>query len=293
VSASFNRWIRAVALAVVVGLSSVDAPPALCQEGAGQPGVVLGRVLDAESGQPVERVEIRLVGDAEDLVQFTDGAGRFLFPRVQPGVYEVLLTHLAYGSQTDRIEVGTGERVSYEVRLAMEPIELAPLAVTVERRRISPRHLGFYGRLSLGMGGYFITREDIERRQPLRTAHMIDELPGVDIHPINAFEYHVWFSRYGRGCLPPVYVDGMFWEQGIVGLQPVEVEAIEVYDGPASVPAEFGGSRAGCGVVVIWTRRGTGEEVANTWEADTSIWNTLAVAAVAVPCLIVGLVVLF
>ena len=38
--------------------------------------------------------------------------------------------------------------------------------------------------------------------------------------------------------------------------EPGEVEAIEAYDSPASMPAEFGGSRAGCGVIVIWTRRG-------------------------------------
>jgi hypothetical protein len=39
-------------------------------------------------------------------------------------------------------------------------------------------------------------------------------------------------------------------------VMPNEVEAIEAYDSPGSLPADFGGSRAGCGVIVIWTRRG-------------------------------------
>jgi hypothetical protein len=53
----------------------------------------------------------------------------------------------------------------------------------------------------------------------------------------------------GGRNIAPASVDGL--------VIPAEVEAVEVYDGPGSLPAEFGGSNAGCGVVVIWTRRGT------------------------------------
>jgi hypothetical protein len=37
-----------------------------------------------------------------------------------------------------------------------------------------------------------------------------------------------------------------------------DVAAVEVYRSPAEVPPEFNGPNAGCGVVVIWTRRGGG-----------------------------------
>jgi hypothetical protein len=84
----------------------------------------------------------------------------------------------------------------------------------------------------------------------------------------------VIFARYERDrlrgpCRPAVYVDGTYvfggrnTPAGTEGdriddyVIPTEVEAVEVYDSPGSLPAEFGGSRAGCGVVVIWTRRGT------------------------------------
>ncbi|RMH14199.1 MAG: hypothetical protein D6701_11515, partial [Gemmatimonadetes bacterium] len=39
-------------------------------------------------------------------------------------------------------------------------------------------------------------------------------------------------------------------------IRPEDIEAIEVYRGASEVPAEFGGSDAGCGAIVIWTRRG-------------------------------------
>jgi hypothetical protein len=214
-------------------------------------------------------LEIRLVGKAEELVRVTDGEGSFLFPQVQPGTYEVVLKHLAYGTQTDSIELGEGELVSYEVRLVMEPIELAPLVVTVQRRAISRMLLGFYERMSLGLGGYFITREDIERRLPHQISQMIGEAPGARVRCPGRSCY-VIFARYARdprgSCRPAVYVDRMYVGGGMNDpsrpvridelVIPTEVEAVEVYDSPGSLPAEFGGSRAGCRVIVIWTRRG-------------------------------------
>ena len=35
---------------------------------------------------------------------------------------------------------------------------------------------------------------------------------------------------------------------------PIEIAGIEVYRGAASLPAEFSGSDARCGAIVIWTK---------------------------------------
>ncbi|MGD2154570.1 MAG: carboxypeptidase regulatory-like domain-containing protein [Gemmatimonadales bacterium] len=260
--------LRVTLLAAVLSLSGPHVVSLAAQEATQSPAVVLGRVLDDETGEPIETVEVRLVGAVESLVRVTDGEGAFLFARVRPGTYEVVLEHLAYGTHTDSIEVDKGELVSYEARLVMEPIELAPLTVTVERRSISPMHLGFYQRMSMDMGGHFITREDIERRQPHQISQMIGEAPGTRVRcPLG--RCHVIFARYEhdtlRGpCRPAVYLDRIYLGKWVLPendidfmVPPIEVEAVEVYDGPGSLPADFGGSRAGCGVVVIWTRRGT------------------------------------
>lgn len=39
-------------------------------------------------------------------------------------------------------------------------------------------------------------------------------------------------------------------------ISPGDVEAIEVFAGSSQIPAEFGGSTAGCGVIALWTKRG-------------------------------------
>jgi hypothetical protein len=61
-------------------------------------------------------------------------------------------------------------------------------------------------------------------------------------------------------CPPALYVDGILILDGASHIDefvlPYEVEAVEVYKSAASVPARFGGSTAGCGVIVIWSRGG-------------------------------------
>jgi hypothetical protein len=207
-------------------------------------------------------VEIRLVGVGDDLVRATDGQGEFLISRVQPGTYEVVFNHLAYGTHNDTIRVGRGELVKYEARLAMRPIELEPLTVSIARRSVPPTLLGFYERMEMGRGR-FITREDIDNRQPGRVTQIIGEVPTIRVRMEGASSrFYVEFTRH-RGCPPAVYLDRSLLnpargERAVIDdyVMPGEVEAVEAYDSPASLPAEFGGSRAGCGVIVIWTRRG-------------------------------------
>jgi hypothetical protein len=59
-------------------------------------------------------------------------------------------------------------------------------------------------------------------------------------------------------CVMRVGVDGQVKEWGfsLDAVSPGEVHGIEVFSGPASIPAEFGGSRtdAFCGLVMIWLR---------------------------------------
>jgi hypothetical protein len=60
-----------------------------------------------------------------------------------------------------------------------------------------------------------------------------------------------------------IFLDGMLITRGSPGgevliddiVNPLDVEAIEVFRGLASVPPEFLTPDARCGVVAIWTRR--------------------------------------
>jgi hypothetical protein len=72
----------------------------------------------------------------------------------------------------------------------------------------------------------------------------------------------------GEVCWPMVYVNRLLVSTGGLagaGAEPAAVDelvdsddvwAMEVFRGAAEVPPEFSGPNAGCGVIVLWTRRG-------------------------------------
>lgn len=93
--------------------------------------------------------------------------------------------------------------------------------------------------------------------------------PGCVIHPntpdcvAKGVDPERLAQEYVSGGCPPVfYIDGgKVHDAGYVTeilnvTPPSHIEAIEVYRGASEMPAEFGGTDARCGVVVIWTRRG-------------------------------------
>jgi hypothetical protein len=235
------------------------------EAGTSGPTRLVGRVFDAVSNEPIEAVNVQI--GARGLQRLTDTEGNFVFPRVEPGSHELALEHLAYGTRTDTVVVRGGELISVEVRMAMRPIELEPLTVVLERRPLPPKMHGFYDRMDRGWGN-FITRERIENRQPLRVTQLIGDLPGVRLIHLAAGRYLPILRRQvrfvdGRNlepCPPIVYLDGVPLLDGAYTIDemvfPNDIEAVEVYKSAGTVPAKFGGSMAGCGVIVIWTRSG-------------------------------------
>lgn len=119
----------------------------------------------------------------------------------------------------------------------------------------------FYDRSRRGVGGYFLLAEAIDRSMAREVSWVIRQhVPGVRI-----LGGEIYVAR-GRDCPPDVYLDGA--RQGelagametarafIDQVDLASIEGVEVYRGPASLPAGFGGTTGQCGVIAIWTRRG-------------------------------------
>ena len=90
-------WLLAAGLVIIVMAETLSA-----QRTGGPPpaatGVVGGRVTAADTGQPLRRAQIRLVGTASTTARTTttDGDGRFMFANVAAGDYTVSATKPAY-----------------------------------------------------------------------------------------------------------------------------------------------------------------------------------------------------
>lgn len=143
-------------------------------------------------------------------------------------------------------------------------IELAPLDVRVSPSPRRGKMSGFLRRQSRGTGE-FITREDIERQDPMRLSDMVHLRPGVGTVPYadGSGRRHVQISRAAvmedRGaCRIQYWIDGIPFRGvnrfELDELSPQDVEGIEIYRGPAEIPPQFNRRGSQCGVVLVWTR---------------------------------------
>ncbi len=238
----------------------------------GQRGNLIGKVVDQESGLGVDGAEVRI--EPEGLTTSTSGGGTFTFSGLSSGMHRLTIQHLSYGEKTDSVRVFGGRAVDVRIPVAIRPIALEPITVTVAPMGWFRDMEGLYRRMNLGRG-YFITRAAIKAQGAPRMTDVLRGIPGVRVK-LNRRQGRSTFYVVMRGahtidasgvgftdCPPVFYIDGVKdrTSQDLDAFDPdvisvYDIEAIEVYRGPAEVPPEFIDSDTRCGVVAVWTRRG-------------------------------------
>jgi len=236
---------------------------------------VVGRVVDQGSRRPITGVSVALGDSAVRAI--TDGQGRFSIASLPAGTHRLTFSMIGYAARSDTVRLRADVVQELEVTLAREAIALDPISVSVHSGWLESS--GFYEREQSNPGGTFLTREEIERKRPVRLTDALREVPGIRTFYLDAGRIHVRFNREGggdllafdpdndrtlAGCEPDVYLDGILYREtsgfdnqlrvsnfDIVGIP--EVEGIEAYTGP-NAPLQYQNS---CGVILVWTRRGT------------------------------------
>jgi hypothetical protein len=263
------RVPRVCLLAAAAATVLLSAPAAPAQT------LVRGILLDAASGGPIPEGTVVISanrGRWQRVVQ-TDTVGGFEFQDVSPGPYRLRASRVGYRDAVGDLALSADSVVDLEVRLAVATVVLAPVTVTSRSTRdVSPVLRGFYARMQNG-AGRFISREEIEARQPVRITDMLRNIPNLRSSPQRMGASGSSFSQGSNGdrCNVVFFVDGMrVNEPQLPGqrasarhdppiddyVNPQEVEGIEVYRGESDTPAEFSTRWVQCGTVVIWTRRG-------------------------------------
>ena len=234
--------------------------------------VVQGRVVDAASGNPIPGVEVRIdAPDRPDVAAVSDTTGRFYLRATAGGVFRLRTSHVGYAPVVAEVEVGSGALVEVLLRLSVQPTELAPIEV-VSRGRAPDAFLersGFYERRGGGFG-VFRTPEDVERRNVFAPSDLFQGVAGVRLNYVGIQGKDIRMSRGDDpDCSPRIYIDNVIARRGGRAastadppldalVAPSAILAVEIYRGPSEVPVEFGGSDVTCGVVIIWTKRGSG-----------------------------------
>jgi hypothetical protein len=243
-------------------------------EGAAQrpDGRLSGAVVDHKTGQPIAGATVVSLHDGRAVT--TDTAGTYKFEKLPSGIVRLLfratgfpqkglVVAMAQGEAMERrIEMdSTGEVAAAEAAASAATQSSGPRVqqlarVTIEEApSLGPRYANFERRKKTGQGQYLV-QEDIERSGASNLSDAVRGLRGVTLDCGGGAGCVVRMTRAPMRCMPEYVVDDNV-DNTFGPTVPVrDIEAIEVYTGPAEVPGEYAGRNAGCGVVVIWTKSG-------------------------------------
>ena len=102
--------------------------PAAAQQGSGTTAVV-GTVVSAEEGEPIQGVEVELVGVGR--TASTDAQGEFVFADVAPGQVRIRFRRQGVASRTMRANLQEGVTTDLTARIPADPVEVEELQVQV------------------------------------------------------------------------------------------------------------------------------------------------------------------
>lgn len=213
---------------------------------------LIGTVRDT-SGTPVALARLSSSG----LLAISDTAGRFKLVGLPSGATMVTVRRLGFAPRDTAMQLSGGRIDSLFVVLTVLAVDLPE--VMAEADAYAEARLSEFYRHRRSSEGRFFDRKEIEARRVTRISDLLRRLPGVRMIPDRSGRVHLRMSRatVGRDCPPDYFVDGVRAQFLNVDDLPItDVEALEVYTGPASVPPEYN-TRFGnpsCGTIVIWTR---------------------------------------
>ena len=235
----------------------------------GAQSVVRGRVLEDSTHAPLPDVEIVVLGAPAGR---TSPSGEYALEGLKPGMHQILFRRI--GFRPVRLRAILVEGDTLERTIVMEPAvtELPPLEVTVAN--VPPGMERFAERRATGMGTYWDARL-LRNSEHRRLATMLTSVPGV--RPVLSGRGQAATVRRGGGgiamnagdrpCYMAVWLDGIqIFAPAALGPRPNSVpdldkfkihdlEAVEIYPGPATLPPELGGTGGMCGALVLWSRR--------------------------------------
>lgn len=218
--------------------------------------VVLGTVVDAESGDGVSAAWVRILRPEEDgparVVQEleTNEDGGFATEPLPVGTYGLRIEVVGYETLQGEFRVEGRSPMLLGVQLVPEAVELEPVVVSSVRSSWL-ENVGYYERAQRDQGVYF-DRTDIELRNPLRATDLVRRAGGVTLRELGGVSAPVVTMR--QGCLADLVVDGQNLGRGESPdsyVSPGDIEAMEVHRG-LTAPQQY--TQSTCGAVLIWTR---------------------------------------
>lgn len=267
----------ALAATALLGLA---AGPAAAQE----TGSVRGRVVEAATGRPLSGAQVYIAGT--DRGAIANASGEYLLLNVPAGSHTVTAEMLGYSRTQVEVVVSTGQVASANFELSQQAISMDAIVVTGTAGAVSKR--------TLGNSIATVDAADVTAKTTISTLTELlqAKTPGLALLPNSGVTGTASDMRIrGAGSLinnsPVIYVDGIRYNDGglgtftpsgagatgysgqttsaLSGLNPADIESIEVIKGPAA--ATLYGAEAANGVIQIITKKGRAGQQALQWNA--------------------------
>jgi TonB family protein len=238
-------------VALLSGSTVVAQSPAPLSPAPPEPGVITGVVSDSV-GVGIAGANLSLLGAAAQT--YTNPEGTFRIQGVPAGDRRLVARRIGFRPETLAVAIPSDRGIEVQIRLRAAAMQVAPVVIAERARIIGPMR-GFWERRERGIG-HFFTAEDIERRHPRAVSELLRTLPGTRINYINGQSV---ITFRGMRCAPLIWVDGAPASAGYLDpdlFTVTSLAGIEVYPGPATVPAELTWVRgkSTCGVIAVWTK---------------------------------------
>lgn len=218
-----------------------------------QTGTITGTVTNSENGQPLQGAQISVVGTS--LGTLSQETGRYILLNVPTGRRTLRVEYIGYAATTVQVSVMGGQTATMNIELKPEAIALQQIVVTGTAGATQKSKVPF----------------DVDQ---INTS----QLPVPTVNPATAIQGKVAgvqvvsnsgrpgagasillrgptsIDASGRSQDPLYIVDGVILNSGLVDLDALDIQSIEIVKGAAA--ASLYGSRAAAGVIQITTKSG-------------------------------------
>lgn len=230
---------------------------------------VHGKVADA-NGQSIAGARVSVGVDGPAVM--TDASGAFTLFGAPAGTHVLVVGAVGHEPGWRAVDLRPGPNLPIELVVGRAVQTLAPIEV-VGRATLASDLPAIKDRVRRA-GGLLLTVRDIEKRRSRRFEDLVRGVPGLQVVPIQppdgfdnfTGEERVVSSRGIRSihqpqCAPAYLVDGTPIElelgEGTPFAVPVsDIRALEMYPSTATAPFEFQRAQSGCGLIVVWTKKG-------------------------------------
>ena len=242
---------------MLAGLSAfLSASPLAARQTPSQARII-GTVTDQASAAPIASAEVYVQGTG--LRTLTDASGRFILNAVPVGTHTLVAQRIGYETRQAPVTVAAGAPVTVALVLTQAALALDEIVVvgygTTERRNLT----GAVDQVS----GEMLANRPL----PNLTQGLQGMLPNVNIElldgkPIQSPAINVrGTTSIGQGGSALVLIDGVEGDPSM--LNPNDIESITVLKDASS--AAVYGARGAFGVLLITTRRPTGDQISVTY----------------------------